>query len=118
MSRISTYARFPTEPEVEYDSTVWWDVYPHRPGNLTVVVRSSTFGPVVGVMPFDLAAPQRPNAAESHCDAAGGLGQVTLNYRFRLKEGAAYTTQVGVPTLSGTPGALRHLLPLRRRYRP
>jgi hypothetical protein len=88
---------------VDYDNTVWWDVYPHRPGNLTVVVRSSSFAPVVGVMPFDLAAPQRPNLAESHCDSAGGLGQVTLNYRFRLKEGGNYTTQIGVP-VGGTPG--------------
>ena len=100
---------------VDYDNTVWWDLYPHRPGNLTVVVRSSDFRPVVGVMPFDLAPPQRPNLDREPLRlrrrTGPGHAQLPLPTQGRRRN---YTTQIGGPCRRH-PRGVRGLFPVRPR---
>jgi hypothetical protein len=80
-------------PQVDFGSTVWYDIFPHRPGNLRLVVESSAFGAVVGVMPYDRNS-LIPDIGAFRCGVAS-LGTAILDYPFRLQEGAAYTIQVG-----------------------
>jgi len=80
-------------PQVDFGSTVWYDIFPHRPGNLRLVVESSAFGAVVGVMPYDRNS-LIPDISAFRCGVAS-LGTAILDYPFRLQEGAAYTIQVG-----------------------
>jgi hypothetical protein len=80
-------------PQVDFGSTVWYDIFPHRPGNLRLVAEASAFGAVVGVMPYDRNT-LIPNLGAFRC-AVASLGTAILDYPFRLQEGAAYTIQVG-----------------------
>jgi hypothetical protein len=80
-------------PQVNFDSTVWYDIYPHRPGLVRVVVESSSFGAVVGLMPFN-ASNAVADISRYRC-AVASLGTATLDYEFKLDEGGAYTIQVG-----------------------
>ena len=48
-------------PQVDFDNTVWYDIYPHRPGLVRVVVESASFAAVVGLMPFNAS-----NAVAEH----------------------------------------------------
>ncbi len=93
----------PGFPAVGYNSTVWFDVFPHRPGNLTVTVEATAFGPLVGVMPFTPSTAV-PDLSRFKC-VPGTLGSATLEYhRFvAVREGAAYTIQVGAT--SGIQGS-------------
>jgi hypothetical protein len=96
-----TACQRPGFPGVTYGSTVWFDVYPHRPGNLTVLAQATTFQPVVGVVQWDRSTLVPDFANTGHCNVAS-LGFVQLDYRLRLQEGAAYSIVIGVA--SGTPG--------------
>jgi hypothetical protein len=80
-------------PQIDFGSTVWYDIFPHRPGNLLLVAESADFGAVVGVMPYDRST-LVPDISAFRCGVAS-LGTATLQYPFRLQEGAAYTIQVG-----------------------
>jgi hypothetical protein len=80
-------------PQVDFGSTVWYDIFPHRPGNLRLVVESSNFGAFVGVVPYDRNS-LIPDIGAFRCGVAS-LGTAILDYPFRLQEGAAYTIQVG-----------------------
>ncbi|MEA2418659.1 MAG: OmpA-OmpF porin, family [Thermoleophilaceae bacterium] len=85
---------------VGYDSTVWYDIFPHRPGALRLTAESASFGAVVGVMPYDRTT-QAPDINAFRC-AVASLGAAILDYPFRLQEGAAYRIQVG--GFEGTQG--------------
>jgi hypothetical protein len=80
-------------PQVDFGSTVWYDIFPHRPGNVRLTVESSAFGAVVGIMPYDRNT-LIPDIGAFRCGVAS-LGTAVLDYPFRLQEGAAYTIQVG-----------------------
>ena len=80
-------------PQVDFASTVWYDIYPHRPGFVRVVAESAAFGAVVGLMPFN-ASTDVPDLSRYRC-AVASLGTATLDYEFRVEEGAAYTIQLG-----------------------
>jgi hypothetical protein len=80
-------------PQVDYGSTVWYDIFPHRPGALRIVAESSTFGAVVGLMPYDRTT-LVPDLGAFRC-AVASLGTAILDYPVRLQEGAAYTIQLG-----------------------
>ena len=91
--------------------------YPHRPGNLTVVVRSSAFAPVVGVMPLRprgaaTAKPRREPLRRPPADWARSRSTTASDSR----KAAATRSRSAVP-VGGTPGALRGLLPVRPRHR-
>jgi hypothetical protein len=79
--------------QVNFDSTVWYDLFPHRSGALRLVAESAAFGAVVGVMPFN-PANRIPDINSYRCVVAS-LGNATLDYEFRLNEGAAYAIQLG-----------------------
>lgn len=87
-------------PPVGYDSTVWYDIFPHRPGALRLTVEAASFGAVVGVMPYDRNS-GTPDINAFRC-AVASLGAAILDYPLRLQEGAAYRIQVG--RADGTPG--------------
>ena len=72
-------------PQVDFGSTVWYDIFPHRPGNLRLMVESSAFGAVVGVMPYDRNT-LIPDLGAYRCGVAS-LGTAILDYPFRLQEG-------------------------------
>jgi hypothetical protein len=80
-------------PPVTYNSTVWYDIFPHRPGALRLTVEAADFGAVVGVMPYDRNT-QAGDINAFRCGVAS-LGAAILDYPFRLQEGAAYRIQVG-----------------------
>jgi hypothetical protein len=90
-------------PQVDYNSTVWYDVFPHRPGNLRLVAEAATFGAVVGVMPFNRTT-GAPDLNAFRCGVAS-LGSAILDYPFRLQQGAAYRIQVG--GYNGTQGQFK-----------
>ena len=81
-----------------FDSTVWYDIYPHRPGNLQVVTESP-FQAMLAVVPFDGEA--FPDWSRYKC-IASSLGRAVMNYDFRLTKGAGYSIQVG--RVSGSQG--------------
>jgi hypothetical protein len=89
-------------PAVSYGDTVWWDIYPHRPGVVRVVAEANGFEPVVGLMPFDRNT-AIPNLSLFRC-VRSGLGNATLDYEFKLSEGAGYTIQLGAVDGSGVEG--------------
>jgi hypothetical protein len=86
--------------QVSYDSTVWYDIFPHRPGALRLTAEAAGFGAVVGVMPYDRNT-QAGDLNAFRC-AVASLGAAILDYPFRVQEGAAYRIQVG--RFDGTPG--------------
>ena len=92
-SNENTLCVRPGFASVSYDSTVWYDIYPHRPGNLRLVADAATFGAVVGVMPFEPGS-RIPNVSAFRCGVAS-LGTAILDYPFRLQEGVGYAIQVG-----------------------
>ena len=83
----------PGFPQVNFGSTVWYNFRPHRPGFVRVVAESAAFGAVVGVMPVN-ASSGIPDISRYRC-AVASLGTATLDYEFRLGEGAAYAIQLG-----------------------
>jgi hypothetical protein len=96
-----TTCQRPGFPGVAYQSSVWFDVYPHRPGNLTVLAQAATFEPLVVVVQWDRGTFVPDYDGTSHCNV-GSLGFVRLDYRLRLQEGAAYS--IAVARASGTDG--------------
>lgn len=93
----------PGFPAVTYGDTVWWDIYPHRPGYVRVVAEASQFEPVVGIMPFNRSNAV-PDLASFRC-VRSGLGNATLDYEFPLVEGGGYTIQLGAVDGSGFEGS-------------
>jgi hypothetical protein len=79
--------------QVPYNSTVWYDIFPHRPGVVRLVAEAETFGAVVGLMPYNRIT-QAPDLAAFRCGVAS-LGAAVLDYPARLQEGGAYRIQVG-----------------------
>jgi hypothetical protein len=92
----------PGFPAVMYGDTVWWDIYPHRPGFVRVVAEATDFEPVVGIMPFTRSNAV-PDLANFRC-VRSGLGNATLDYEFPLVEGGGYTIQLGAVDGSGFEG--------------
>ena len=94
-----------------YGATVWYDIFPDRPGVLTVRASSSTGGykPSVAVMPFNhtVSPPSylksSPDLSKLECWGAN-LDVALGTYRYRLTEGAGYAVQVG--GVDSTVGAL------------
>jgi Thrombospondin type 3 repeat len=87
-----------------YTNTVWFDIYPHRAGTLTVYAAASGFQPMVGVVQWDRNTGRPDFTNTGQCEVAS-LGIATLHYAHRLVEGAAYSIVVGYATAGGgTPG--------------
>jgi Thrombospondin type 3 repeat len=87
-----------------YTNTVWFDIYPHRAGTLTVYAAATGFQPMVGVVQWDRNTGRPDFNNTGQCEVAS-LGVATLNYAHRLVEGAAYSIVVGYATAGGgTPG--------------
>jgi hypothetical protein len=83
----------PGFPQVNFDSTVWYAIFPDRPGLVRLVAESSSFGAVVGIMPFNRSSGV-PDISRYRC-AVASLGTATLDYEFALDEGGGYAIQIG-----------------------
>lgn len=83
-------------PQVDFGDTAWWTFYPHRPGFVRVAAAASTFRTVVAVMPFS-ATTGLPDINAYRC-IVETLGTATLDYEFKVQEGAGYRIQVGAVT--------------------
>jgi hypothetical protein len=91
-------------PAAPYDNTVWFDIFPHRPGNLTVYSAATGFQPMIGVVQWSRtnSVPDFTNTGQWE---VASTGFVQLNYAHRLQEGGAYSIVVGRATNGGgTPG--------------
>jgi hypothetical protein len=89
----NTICQRPGFTPVSYNSTVWYDIFPHRPGAVRLVAEANSFGAVVALMPYNRTT-QAPDLNAFRCGVAS-LGAALLDYPFRLQEGAAYRIQVG-----------------------
>ncbi|MEA2362449.1 MAG: OmpA-OmpF porin, family [Thermoleophilaceae bacterium] len=89
-------------PAVAYNSTVWFALFPHRPGNLTVLAQATGFEPLLGAVQVNRSTAVPDFANTGHCNV-GSLGFVQLNYAHRLQEGGAYWV-VLARTGAGSPG--------------
>jgi hypothetical protein len=89
----NTICQRPGFTPVSYNSTVWYDIFPHRPGALRLVAEANDFAAVVGVLPYNRTT-QAGDFNAFRCGVAS-LGAAILDYPIRLQEGAAYRIQVG-----------------------
>jgi hypothetical protein len=89
----NTICQRPGFTPISYDSTVWYDIFPHRPGVVRLSAEAAGFGAVVGLMPYNRST-QAPDIGAFRCGVAS-LGAAVLDYPAQLQEGAAYRIQVG-----------------------